>query len=85
MKILSDLRAVALLRRIARAAELQADALDELRRIERDRWQRETRTTGRPARKTEIDSFDIEAANERWRKEQEALSVGATLEDITNE
>ena len=81
MSIFSGLRIVVYLRRISRAMERQADAMDELRTIERERWERETRS-GRPApRPTEFGTFDVNEANERYRRELEAAEFGATLED----
>lgn len=81
MSVLDGLRTLVFLRRIARAGERIADSLDELRAIERQRWQREARVPGRPPRMTEIQSLDIDEVNERWRKEQEAAEVGGVLED----
>jgi hypothetical protein len=81
VSLLSDLRTLVFLRRIARASERIADSLAELQTIERSRWQRESRTTGRPIKPTVIEPFDHEAANDRYRRELEAASVGGVLED----
>lgn len=85
MSFIGDLRTLVYLRRIARAEERQADALDELRAIERSRWQREAHIppSGRPLRKTEIGTFDVAAANESYLAELQAREFGATLEDIS--
>lgn len=81
MSILNDLRGLVFQRRIARATERIADALDEFRTIERQRWQKEAHVTGKPIQKTVIESFDVAAANELWRREQEAAEVGGIIED----
>jgi hypothetical protein len=35
----------------------------------------------RPPRATEFGSFDVDAANEQWRKEQEAAEYGGVVEE----
>ena len=83
MSLFSSLRALVFLRRLVRASERQADSLDELRQIERDRWAREWRIRPAKIRPTEIAAFDIDAANEQWHKELEAAEYGGVLEDRT--
>ena len=83
MSIISELRTLVFLRRIARAMERQAESLDELRQIERDRWARENRIRPAKVRPTEVAAFDVDAANEQWRKELEAAEYGGVLEDRT--
>jgi hypothetical protein len=81
MSIFGGLRIIVYLRRIAIALERGEDALNELRVIERERWARETKS-GRPKpQPTEFGTFDIDEANDRWRKELEAREYGGTLED----
>jgi hypothetical protein len=64
------LRILASLRRIARALERQADALETLARIATDEWARAKRVA--PARPTEFASLDIAEANKRWHQQEQA-------------
>ena len=80
MSIFAGLSLLVFLRRIAIAEERLADVAEA--RLEHDRhaWDKESPRRPRP---TEFGEFDVAAANELWRKEQEAREVGATLEDRT--
>jgi hypothetical protein len=81
--ILSELRSLVFARRIARATESIAISLSELAQIERDCWAREAHIRPPSTNKTVIESMDIEAVNDRYRKELEAAEIGATLEDVS--
>jgi hypothetical protein len=83
MTLVNDLRTLVFQRRIARATERIADALDEIRMLERSRWAKESGIRPAAIKKTEIGTLDIDEMNERYRKEQEAAEVGATLEDVS--
>ena len=66
MNLFACLRIVALLRRIARASERQAMALELLARVESDRWERENiRPKPRP---TEFGHLDASEADKQWRE-----------------
>ena len=79
MSILADLRLLVLLRRIARAEERQAIALESVARVAEGFWYDQ-----HPARKSspvEFGVMDVEAVNERYARQLEADELGATLED----
>lgn len=80
MSIFSGLKLLVFLRRLAIATERLADCAEEYMTHSRAEWDRQR---ARKPRATEFASFDIDAANELYRREQEAASVGATLEDRT--
>lgn len=80
MSIFSTLKLLVLLRRIAIAQERLAACAEEYLSHQRAEWDRQR---ARKPRATEFASFDIDAANELYRREQEAAAVGATLEDQT--
>lgn len=78
MSVFTELRLLVYLKRIAISQERLALAAEERLAHDRESWK------GKPKpRATEFASFDIDAANELYRREQEAASVGATLEDRT--
>lgn len=81
MSIFQELRALVFLRRIARALEMIALAQAELAEIAAA--QHAARTVKKKPRVTEFGSFDVEDANKRWAKEQEALEFGQIPEDAT--
>ena len=73
MSWFADLRSVALLRRIAIAQERLAAAAEEQNRILRSHWNiRERRLT--PSL-TEINSFDVAAANKQWHEDRAAIGI----------
>jgi len=84
MSIFSELRALVFLRRIAIAEERLAACAEA--RLEHDRkqwWLDEARNLKKlqPLKQTEFASFDVEAANEQWRREQEAAEYGGIPEE----
>lgn len=66
------------LRRPMRDLSRIATALEELNSILRVQF---GIRTPRPPRATEFGSFDVDAANEQWRKEQEAAEYGGIVEE----
>lgn len=72
MKWFPELRAVAFLRRIARAEERQADALEALKYVALH----EAGLDRKQPKLVEIGTFDVEAANKRWQQAQEAKAAG---------
>jgi len=79
VKLFAWMRAIALLRRLTRAAERIALAQMQLANIEQARFDKETRK--KLPKQTEFGSLDINEANQRWAKEQEAAAVGVELEE----
>ena len=77
MNWFSNLRALAFLRRIARAAERQADSLETLARIELERWSRES--APRHPKHSEFGQLDVAEAERRYRKIREAEEAGVEL------
>lgn len=80
MKLFTWLRALALLRRLTIALERIAISQAELATIESARYDRET--LKKKPRQTEFGVLDIEEANKRWAKEQEAAAAGIELEEL---
>jgi len=71
---LALLRGIAWMKRLALAAERQADSLETLARIESDKWARQY--APRPKGGFVSGVMDVKAANERYRKMQEAEKYG---------
>lgn len=69
----AELRALALLRRIARAAESIADSQATLARCAADEHSRKHRPRART--KLEISSLDLDAVNESWHAQQIAAGL----------
>jgi len=78
MSIFSELRLVVYLRRLAIAQERIAEVAEERLARDRELWKRDMKLSPRP---TEFASFDLDAANELWRKEQEAAEYGGIVEE----
>jgi hypothetical protein len=73
VSIFTQLRLLIFLRRIAIAQERLAAVAETQLAHDRELWNRERKLTPRP---TEFGSFDIDAANDAWRKEEEAREYG---------
>lgn len=82
VSILSELRLLVFLRRIAIAQERLAADSEERLAHDREQWRRNTPRIPRP---TEFASFDVEEANRRWRAEQEAAEYGGIVEDTQSQ
>jgi hypothetical protein len=67
-----------LLRRIAKAEERQADALERIATVAEDTWSRKHAPRSQEA---EIGTLDLDYLNERFEKEQEARDAGLELEE----
>jgi hypothetical protein len=82
---LAELRELVLLRRIARAAESQADALNRIALVAEGWWAESHHV--RPSRRAEFEvgRMDVAAVNERYLKQLEAEELGMTLEELEDD
>jgi hypothetical protein len=71
VSLFSDLRILAFLRRIARAAESIAESQSTLARIASSEWAK--RNPVRRKAPVELSTMDVPAIESAWREEQEAL------------
>lgn len=76
----SSLRALAFLRRCARALERSAVANEETARIARAWWRTQARGDRPKARKTEFDTMDLAEVSADWRKAR--IAAGADPDEL---
>jgi hypothetical protein len=83
MSLWSDLRAVVLLKRIAKAEERQAAALETLADVAKGLWLDKHPVHRKST--VEFGMMDVEELNKRWARQQEADLLGETLPEDEDE
>ncbi len=79
MKFLSDLRSLALLRRIALASERQASAMEKMAEVAVDEWSRKhSRPKPSPV---EFGTMDVSEVEKLYARRKEAEELGQDLDE----
>ena len=79
MSFWTDLRSLAYLKRIAAAEERQAAALERLAQLAEDEWSR--RHVKPPRGHVEFGLLDVDEAQRRWERQQEAQEAGRDFDE----
>ena len=79
MKLLSDLRSLALLRRIALASERQASAMEKIAEVTVDEWSRK-HSRPKPTH-VEFGTMDVSEVEKLYARRKEAEELGQDIDE----